>query len=60
MTSKNELDALISKAGVSKSVAKKLHDANNTSTDSTTPAKATRSSGGHGPSTSQMPHFGDL
>ena len=58
MASKDELDALITKAGVGKRTAQKLHEANGTSGDTPAPAEK-RSNGGHGPSAPQMPNFGD-
>lgn len=54
MATKDELDALIEKAGVGKRTARKLHEANGTS-DSSTPE--TRRTGGTGSSTTLLPNF---
>ena len=54
MATKDELDGLIKKAGIGKRTAKKLHEANGTSEEST---PETRRTGGTGSSTIQLPNF---
>lgn len=57
---KKDLDKLIADSGVSTEVAAKLHAANGTSDSAPADKPAPKRTGGHGPSTVTMPHFGDI
>lgn len=58
--SKKDLDELITKSGVGKRTAKKLHEANGTSSDNASTPSPPAPSGGHGPSVTEMPNFGEI